>query len=69
MTTKSKVARRSVARPELLGQFNDYASENPKLSFDAVAKKALGANPFPKTPNGGKFRDEYRKAFDLERAT
>jgi hypothetical protein len=43
--------------------------ENPKLAFDTVVIEVLGPNPFPKTPNGRKFRDECIAAFDLERAT
>lgn len=69
MPTKRKAARLNVAQIEIVGQFNDYACDYPKLAFDAVAKKALGANPFPKTPNGRKFRAECKKVFDLERTT
>jgi hypothetical protein len=57
----------SVAKIEIVGQFNDYASENPKLSFVQVAKKVLGSNPFPKTPNGRKFWQECKSVFDRER--
>jgi len=68
MPTKLKPARLTVAQIELVGQVNDYAFENRKLAFDEVAKKALGPNPFPKTPNGRKLRAECKKVFDLERA-
>lgn len=66
---KSKVVSLTVAQIEIVGQFNDYACDYPRLAFDAVAKKVLGANPFPKTPNGRKFRAECKAGFDLERAT
>jgi hypothetical protein len=62
-------ARLSVAQIEVVGQFNDYAWENPKLTFEEVAKKALGSNAFPKTPNGRKFRSECKSVFDRERAS
>jgi hypothetical protein len=61
-------ARLSFAQIEVVGQFNDYAWEKPKLTFEEVAKKALGSNAFPKTPNGRKFRRECKTVFDRERA-
>jgi hypothetical protein len=61
-------ARLSFAQIEVVGQFNDYAWENPKLTLEEVAKKALGSNSFPKTPNGRKFRTECKSVFDRERA-
>jgi len=60
-------ARLSFAQIEVVGQFNDYAWENPKLTFEEVAKKALGSNPFPSTPNGRKFGSECKNVFDRER--
>jgi hypothetical protein len=61
-------ARLSSAQIEVVGQFNDYAWDNPKMTFEEVAKKTLGSNPFPKTPNGRKFRSECKSVFDRERA-
>jgi hypothetical protein len=60
-------ARLSFAQIEVVGQFNDYAWENPKLTFEEAAKKALGSKPFPTTPNGRKFRTECKNVFDRER--
>ena len=60
-------AKLSFAQIEVVGQFNDFAWENPKSTFEAVVRKALGPNPFPKTPNGQKFRKECRRVFDRER--
>jgi hypothetical protein len=60
-------ARLSFAQIEVVGQFNDYAWDNPKLTFEEVAKKALGSNPFPRTPNGRKFKSECKNVFDRER--
>jgi len=60
-------ARLSFGQIEVVGQFNYYAWENPKLTFEEVAKKALGSDPFPSTPNGRKFRTECKNVFDRER--
>jgi hypothetical protein len=60
-------ARLSAAQIEVVGQFNDCAWENSKLSFEEVARKEIGPNPFPKTPNGQKFRSECKAIFDQER--
>jgi hypothetical protein len=60
-------ARLSSAQIEVVGQFNDYAWENPKMTFEEVATKTLGSNPFPTTPNGRKFRIECKNVFDRER--
>jgi hypothetical protein len=67
--TSLKSARLSAAQIELVGQFNDYAYDNPGLSFDQVARKELGKNPFPRTPNGRQFRMECKEIFDRERKT
>jgi hypothetical protein len=60
-------ARLSFAQIEVVGQFNDYAWENPKMTFEEVATRALGSNPFPRTPNGRKFKSECKNVFDRER--
>jgi hypothetical protein len=55
------------AQIEIVGQFNDYAWENPKLNFEQTARKELGPKAFPNTPNGRKFRSECKAVFDAER--
>jgi hypothetical protein len=60
-------ARLSFAQIEIVGQFNDYAWDNPKLTFEEVATKALGSSAFPRTANGRKFRSECKNVFDRER--
>ena len=67
MPTRTKPARLTVAQIEIVGQFNDHAWKNPKLGFEAVAKKVLGPNPSSKTASGRKFRADCKKVFDLER--
>jgi hypothetical protein len=62
-----KRVRLSDQQTEIVGQFNDYAFENPRLTFEQVAKKELGRKPFPDTPQGRKFRSECKEIFDRER--
>lgn len=64
---KTKPARLTTAQTEIVGQMNDLSFENPKLTFEQVAKKALGPKPFPRTANGRKFVRECRAVFDRER--
>ena len=52
----------------MAAQFSDFAFDYPTLSFDEVAKKVLGPNPFAATPTGRKFRTEAKAAFDQERS-
>jgi hypothetical protein len=59
-------ARLSSAQIEIVGQFNDYAWENPKLTFGEVARKELGPKAFPNTPTGRRFRSECKAVFNRE---
>jgi hypothetical protein len=58
--------RLSPAQVEVAAKFSDHAFDNPNLTFDEIAEKEL-VKPFPKTPNGRKFRAECKAVFDLER--
>jgi hypothetical protein len=60
-------ARLSSEESERVGQFNDYAFDNPNLTFEQVAENNLGPHPFPNTPSGKKVRVECKAVFDLER--
>lgn len=57
----------SVDLLETAAQFADHSFDYPRLSFDQVAKKVLGARSFPIRPNGRKFRAEAKAVFDQER--
>ncbi len=57
----------TAAEIEVVGQFNDYAWENPQLNFEQTAPKELGRKTFPKTPNGRKFKAECKIIFDAVR--
>ena len=60
--------RLSVEQLEIVGAFNDYAYEYPKLDFEAVARKVMGVRkPFPDTPTGRLLRRECKAIFDRER--
>jgi hypothetical protein len=48
-------------------RFNDYSFENPKLTFEQVASEVIGRNPFPRTPQGRRLKQECRKEFDRQR--
>jgi len=69
MPAKRRKPELSVEQVELVGQFADYASDFPNLSFDEAAKKVLGPRGFPNTPSGRKFRREAQAVFDRERAS
>jgi hypothetical protein len=60
-------AKLTTEQLEIVGQFNDYSFEYPKLNFDQAAKKALGPKPFPNNPNGKAFRREAKAVFEQER--
>jgi hypothetical protein len=47
MPRKIKRAKLSAAQIEIAGQFNDYAFENPGLTFDEVVLKEFGALIWP----------------------
>lgn len=64
---KPKRIRLTAAQSRSWIQFNYYSFEKPKLTFEQVALKVLGRNPFPHTPQGRKFKQECRKVFDRER--
>jgi hypothetical protein len=64
---KSKSAKLTAVQIEIVGQFNDYSFENPKMTFEQVSLKELGLKLFPRTPNGRKFEKECRKVFERER--
>jgi hypothetical protein len=52
---------------EIIGQFNDFSFENPKLTFEEVMLKEFGPDLFPPTRQGKLFEKECREIFDRER--
>ncbi len=38
------------AQAEIVGQFNDYSFENPKMTFEEIVLKEFGPDLFPGTP-------------------
>jgi hypothetical protein len=69
MQTKRRTNKPALteAQIEIVGQFNDYSFENPKLNFEQTARKELGPKAFPNTPSGRKFRAGCKAIFDAER--
>jgi hypothetical protein len=66
-TKKSESVNLTPVQIEIVGQFNDYAYENPTLTFEEVARKEFGPKLFSHTPQGRKSEKECRKVFDRER--
>lgn len=66
-TRRSSKPRLSAEQIEIVAQFADYSFEYPRLTFDEVAKKILGARPFTNAPTGRKFRRDAKAVFDRER--
>jgi hypothetical protein len=64
---KPKQVRLTDAQARSWITFNYYSFENPKLTFEQVARTVLGRNPFPRTPQGRKFEQECRKVLDRAR--
>jgi hypothetical protein len=64
---KIKSAKLTADQIEIVGQFNDYSFENPKMTFEQTVQKQFGKNLFPRTPGGAKFKAECRKIFGRER--
>lgn len=67
MKKPSRSVSLSVDQLEVAAQFADYSFENPDLTCDQVARKMLGARPFPNTPVRRKFKREAKETFDQER--
>ena len=64
MPSKSKLTFEQI---ELVAQSSDAAYDYPKLTFDQVAKKALGPKPLSNAPNSRAFRREAKAVWDQER--
>ena len=51
------------AQLEIVGQFNDYSFENPKLGIEEVVRKEFGPDLFPATPQGQAVREGMPRGF------
>ena len=67
MKKKPKRVRLTAAQSRSWVQFTYYSFDNPKLTFEQVARKVLGPNPFPRTRQGRRFKQECRKVFERGR--
>ena len=52
---------------EMLVVFSHASEDYPSLSFEELALKLLGSEPFKRTPNGKEFEKECREVFARER--
>jgi hypothetical protein len=57
----------TIEQIEMLANFSHASEEYPDLSFEEVALKLLGSEPFQPTPNGKQFEKECKEVFDRER--
>jgi len=60
-------AKLTMEQIEMLANFSHASEEYPDLSFEEVALKLLGSEPFKPTPNGKEFEKECREVFNRER--
>jgi hypothetical protein len=51
----------------MLAKFSHASEDYPDLSFEEVALKLLGPEPFAPTANGKEFEKECREVFNRER--
>ena len=57
----------TIEQIEMLVNFSRASEDYPDLSFEEVALKLLGSEPFKPTPNGKQFEKECKEVFDRER--
>jgi hypothetical protein len=67
MSEDKDSAKLTLEQVEMLANFSDAAFDYPDLSFEEVARKLLGPEPFKATPSGKQFEKECRAMFDRER--
>jgi len=61
-------ARLSFAQIEVVGQFNDYAWENPKLTLNRLQKSAR-IESISENPERSQIQNRMQNVFDRERQT
>jgi len=67
MRKKKQSFELTFEQTEMLGKFGGASSDYPKLSFEEVARRLLGSNPFKATTKGKQFEKICREVFDRER--
>ena len=67
MSEEKKSSKLTLEQIEMLVEFSHASEDYPDLSFEEVALKLLGPEPFKPTPNGKQFEKECREVFDRER--
>jgi hypothetical protein len=59
-----KALKLTVEQIRIVTMFADYAFDYPLLTFDEVARKAMGSRPFPETRIGREFERQAREVVD-----
>ncbi len=59
-----KALKLTVEQIRIVTMFADYAFDYPLLTFDEVARKAMGSRPFPETRIGREFERRAREVVD-----
>jgi len=67
MSQEKESPKLTMEQIEMLANFSNASEEYPDLSFEEVALKLLGSEPFKPTPNGKQFEKECREVFNRER--
>jgi hypothetical protein len=67
MTQEKDPLELALEQIEMLANFSDASFDYPALSFEEVARKLLGPEPFKATASGKQFEKECRAMFDRER--
>jgi len=67
MKQKQETPELTLEETCMLANFSDASFDYPALSFEQVARKLLGPEPFAPTADGKQFERECREVFDRER--
>ena len=67
MAPATSTIKLTIEQRELSGLFYDEACDHPGESLKKICKRVLRQTSFPKTPNGHRFEQQLRRAYDLAR--
>jgi hypothetical protein len=63
MSEEKESSKLTLEQIEMLVVFSHASEDYPDLSFEEVALKLLGPEPFKPTPNGKQFEKQCREVF------
>ena len=67
MSEEKKCPNLTIKQIEMPLKLSHASEDYPNLSFEEIALKLLGSEPFKPAPNGKEFERECREVFDRER--